>query len=269
MTEPASRNVDTFLISTACREGDVVLDVGVLHGTTVDLFLRHGAARVFGIEANPAVHARLLDRYRDDDRVEVRNLALCDTDGTIDLLVPDSNVGAGSIVPHFAARYARYQKTPVSPVTVPSARLDSLGLPACDFWKIDVEGAELDLLNGAAETLKRHRPRFLQVEVFGDLMHPDGHQRQVLELLSGCFGMPGYVVGKTAHSGSWVCFDARHVWMDRHSRMVWPGILVPGTPLFVFHDPAWNPGLPIVRPADLPNWDRRQARLTESRTGQP
>ena len=36
--------------------------------------------------------------------------------------------------------------------------LDTLALPACDFIKIDVEGMELEVLEGAAETIARAQP---------------------------------------------------------------------------------------------------------------
>ena len=37
-------------------------------------------------------------------------------------------------------------------------RLDSLDLPACHLLKVDVEGMELDVLRGAADTIRRHAP---------------------------------------------------------------------------------------------------------------
>jgi len=42
---------------------------------------------------------------------------------------------------------------------VPVATIDSLDLPACGLIKIDVEGMELDVLRGAAQTIRKHQPR--------------------------------------------------------------------------------------------------------------
>ncbi len=43
----------------------------------------------------------------------------------------------------------------------PESKIDSIGLPACDFIKIDVEGAELEVLTGAAETIDKFGPPIL------------------------------------------------------------------------------------------------------------
>jgi FkbM family methyltransferase len=42
---------------------------------------------------------------------------------------------------------------------VPVVSIDSLDLPGCALIKVDVEGMELDVLRGAAETIRRYQPR--------------------------------------------------------------------------------------------------------------
>ncbi|MDH3584512.1 MAG: FkbM family methyltransferase, partial [Phycisphaerae bacterium] len=42
--------------------------------------------------------------------------------------------------------------------SVEAVTIDGLGLPACDFMKVDVEGMEGDVLTGAEQTVRRFRP---------------------------------------------------------------------------------------------------------------
>jgi hypothetical protein len=50
-------------------------------------------------------------------------------------------------------------------IRVPLVTIDSLGLENVTFMKIDVEGHEIAALRGAADTIKRDRPRlFVEVE---------------------------------------------------------------------------------------------------------
>src|SRR5258708_33505318 len=52
--------------------------------------------------------------------------------------------------------------------TVALVTIDQLGLAKCDFMKIDVEGMELDVLEGAATTLQQFRPRLYVENDRGD-----------------------------------------------------------------------------------------------------
>ena len=46
----------------------------------------------------------------------------------------------------------------VSGGTIPTLRIDDLGLPVCDLIYLDIEGSELNALRGASATLARCRP---------------------------------------------------------------------------------------------------------------
>jgi FkbM family methyltransferase len=80
----------------------------------------------------------------------------------------------------------------IGPGSIPSRRLDSLGLPVCDLLCLDVEGYELRVLQGAIGTLARCRP-VLALEINKNLrhvglteefvvrfLHAHGYQRKIL-----------------------------------------------------------------------------------------
>jgi hypothetical protein len=65
--------------------------------------------------------------------------------------------------------------------------LDAMAIEPADFWKVDVEGAELELLRGAATTLRTAAPRLVQIEIFSVPYNKKGHQPSVIAELSKTF----------------------------------------------------------------------------------
>ncbi len=123
--------------------------------------------------------------------VLVKQVAVSNTDGEIQLAALPDKIDTGQLVtpgthgmewsPDWAATCA----TPEIVRTVPAYRIDSLveELPAPDFWKIDVEGHEMLVLEGAEQTIVDYRPDMLI-----EFHNPELHEG-VLE----CLGAHGYV----------------------------------------------------------------------------
>ena len=158
----------------------VSVDAGANRGVWTEVLRRH-SRRVCAFEPNPKMCAELRRCARPD--VEVFPLALSDRSGHADLLVPQndrgySNQGA-SLSP------ARIGDGRFGVMRVETRRLDDLALDDVGFIKIDVEGHELEVLEGARETLRRHRPT-LVVEI--EERH---HTRPIAELLATVCGF-GY-----------------------------------------------------------------------------
>lgn len=75
-------------------------------------------------------------------------------------------------------------------VDVPMVHLDSLNLPRLDLLKIDVEGMELEVLEGAAKCISEYRP-IMYVEI----LKTDAH---VLQARLESFGYVVYPAGMNA-----------------------------------------------------------------------
>jgi len=60
-----------------------------------------------------------------------------------------------------------------------SMTIDEINLPKCDFIKIDVEGAELDVLVGAQHTINKYKP-FLLVEINEGALKRSGISSEIL-----------------------------------------------------------------------------------------
>jgi FkbM family methyltransferase len=143
------------------QEIDLVLDVGANEGQWARELRAEGyEGMLISFEPFEAAHERLRAAAADDGAWETRRLALGDTTGEADLHVA-ANEGASSSL--LAMTAAHVQSAPDAGVVgserVPVSRLDEVALPVGErlFLKLDVQGAERAVLDGAAETLRRVR----------------------------------------------------------------------------------------------------------------
>ena len=167
-----------------CLEPDSdCLDVGAHEGAVLRAMARfapHGTHVAW--EPLPAFAGRLREEF---PSVEVREAALSDRAGEREFAhVVDEPGWSG-----FLAR-----PTPggsaVERITVRCERLDD-ALPAGirpALIKIDVEGAEEEVLRGAAGTLRRHRPIVVFEHGAGSADHYGTTSRRLYELLAGQLG---------------------------------------------------------------------------------
>lgn len=149
------------LIEPLCRPGDCVLDIGANVGDwTLPMALRVGPlGKVIAFEPVPYLAETIVKTARVNRHswVEVQQLALSSMDGTTEFSVERANSG-GSRLGHMDGDFSQ--------ITVRTARLDSIlasrpDIERIDFVKIDVEGFEEAVLQGARASLARFRPGLL------------------------------------------------------------------------------------------------------------
>ncbi|MPZ36608.1 MAG: FkbM family methyltransferase [Rhizobiales bacterium] len=135
------------------RPNDLVFDIGAHVGDRIASFRRLGA-RVVAVEPQPALARTLKLLYGRDRLVVVEALAVGRAAGSVDLKVNLDNPTVSSASDAFikAARGApgwegqHWTKTVAVPVTTLDDLIDRQGLPS--FIKLDVEGFEVEVLNG-------------------------------------------------------------------------------------------------------------------------
>ena len=146
-----------------CQEHDVeprgVIHVGAHEGKEVAKYLEMGVRKILLIEANPTVYKRLLGNIQGKPHIQAVNCAITNKNGTVKLLVTSMDQSS-SLLPlkDHAEIYPGIKVQ--EEVTIEAMTLDTLlarlGLAPHEFnlLNIDIQGAELLALQGAADTLK-------------------------------------------------------------------------------------------------------------------
>jgi len=151
----------------------VVYDIGAFHGLLTLLFART-ASQVVSYEPNARNRARLLENIRLNDlrNVNVRPFAL-GAAASVATLVASPLTPGGATLQQDAADMLRNSDAPLVSEEVTVTTLDQdireMSLPSPHFIKIDVEGFELSVLQGARDTLSQLKPE-LFIEIHGQTM---------------------------------------------------------------------------------------------------
>jgi FkbM family methyltransferase len=182
---PAHRHINWNTIEVeafrdAIAPGAVAFDVGANVGAYA-LLLGHAvgaAGRVYAFEPSPVAFAGLREHIRLNrlaDRVTAVHCAVGAEVATLPFIVA-STAGEGRLAPD-----ARLDGALQVPVTTIDAFCERERVTP-DFIKIDVEGAELDVLRGARETIGRTRGRLaLFVELHPSIWPERGLSRADVE----------------------------------------------------------------------------------------
>jgi FkbM family methyltransferase len=171
--------------STLHRPG-TILDVGAHDGLLTLPLSRLPGARVLAFEPLPSAFARLEAAVRTEygtipPNIALHAKALGAAPGTLTLSVPVLDGVAQEQWASTAKDYSRFASVTVTRHEVQVVTIDSLGLADLQHIKLDAEGFEQEVLEGARATLTRCRP-VLSLEV--EERHRPGSTRDVPALLA-------------------------------------------------------------------------------------
>jgi len=160
-------------------EQPVVLDIGANLGAwsvPIGEYIKAAGGRLYAFEPQRQVFYQLCANFLVNrlTNCHANHMAIGDHDGTIDVPVLDvtseENIGSLSLDPNIRAQQHTLSSVIKDTETVRIARLDTLALPAPNLIKIDVEGLELEVLNGARKWLAQSQFPPLLFEVWGNYM---------------------------------------------------------------------------------------------------
>ncbi len=157
--KPDQDDLAAFRLIAGLAKDAICVDIGCHKGKFLDAMRRAApSGRFFAFEPVPYLHELLKSKYCADARVQVFNCALSSRDGEATFYVDERDMGLSGL----SERRGRLGEDHLTKISVALRPLDGvLGDQRVDFMKIDVEGAEYDVLQGARAILGRFRPRIL------------------------------------------------------------------------------------------------------------
>jgi len=162
--------VKQYLKDFAKRKSEfIVFDVGANQGGYIDLILDNiKNAKCFAFEPHPKTFKRLQSNLADKAAVKTFNFALSSEAGKMKLYDYDSFDGSA----HASLSADIFETVHNSKVVSHEVDVSTIDLFSqennidhIDFLKIDVEGYELDVLNGAIGLINSDKVDFIQFEV--------------------------------------------------------------------------------------------------------
>jgi FkbM family methyltransferase len=174
------------IVRHLCMPHRDAIDVGANSGAYIHFMRRH-ARRVHAFEPIPWLADQIGEKFQ--SRVTVHCMALSRSRGFASLRIPivqgQAVTGLSSLADTAMSRYAAHRR-----LEVPMAPLDAVYHDEAGFMKIDVEGHEEAVLDGARQMLQRCQPRLL-VEI--EERHAPGAISRVSRLLAE-YGYEGFFI---------------------------------------------------------------------------
>jgi len=185
--------MDEITFHSRTHRPGLILDVGAHDGLLTLPLARLPGARVLAFEPLPSAHARLAAACAGLPNVELRREALGAAPGRLMLSVPVVDGVPAEQWASLAKDYGAFASVTTETHAVEVITIDSLGLSDVTHLKVDAEGFEQEVLEGARATLRRCRP-VLSLEL--EERHRAGATRDVPALLAAlgyetCFWLDG------------------------------------------------------------------------------
>lgn len=169
---------ELWLVPALCDRAHIAIDVGANMGIFAYYMCRYAAA-VVAFEPNPDLWPEL--RRRLPRRVRLEGVALSSRPGSAPLRYVEDNTGVATVEARNRLGMIDDPAT-IRTRMVELRTLDSFRFDRVSFIKIDVEGHEEAVIEGALETLRRNRPALL---IEAEDRHNPGAPRRLSERLSG------------------------------------------------------------------------------------
>jgi FkbM family methyltransferase len=131
-----------------CDENEVFVDCGAFDGDSILMFIKQYGGKyksIYGYELTPATYKEALENTMGHERIYLRNAGISDKNGTMSFY--DISIPAGNRLSEGGNAIGNIVK------------MDDDIHEDITFIKMDIEGAEVAAILGAAEHIKRSKPK--------------------------------------------------------------------------------------------------------------
>lgn len=179
---------EMHLLSFLCHKEKISLDIGAAGGVFIINMVDH-SRKVIAFEPIPVNvdELRTIVGYLNKN-VEIMPVALSDSNGESTLRMVDNDLGRSTIEEENILEDGIESNK--SNISVTTKKLDSFNYPDVGFIKIDVEGHELSVLQGAEKTIEKYQPSLL-IEI--EERHKNNSIQNVADFLKK-FGYQGLFI---------------------------------------------------------------------------
>lgn len=158
---------EEYLIKLIKDEVNLSLDIGANIGKYSELILEKTNSDLYSFEPLPKAYSKLLKlKKKYKNRINCYNYAIGDFNGSHNLYYKNSISEKASLIEDLGD-LSFVGKSNRNKIKIEVKKLDdisSLFKKRIDFIKIDTEGYEKNVLDGAVKLLKKHKPKFIQLE---------------------------------------------------------------------------------------------------------
>lgn len=151
----ANDQLATTLVSALCQSNKIFLDVGAHIGSVIAAVMQHDkSVSIVAIEAIPEKIAKLRKKF---PSIDLHGCAVDNITGEVSFFINKKKSGYSSL-----ARPSKQSASNVTEISVPINKIDDLlSSDQVDVMKIDVEGAELGVLQGSEKLILKSRPTIM------------------------------------------------------------------------------------------------------------
>ena len=144
------------------------LDIGANVGNYTKLILQETSSKVISFEPLPDAYRELEVLKKEfGERLETFNIAISNENKRQELYFGNEKSEKASLMKNLE-KLSFVGETNINKISVEVKKLDDLkdilNNEIIDFIKIDTEGYEFEVLDGAKNLLKEHQPKFIQIE---------------------------------------------------------------------------------------------------------